>query len=77
MDPRDFHRLASDLVKHTAAAELRTAISRAYYTTYLVALNTLRGMGCVIPENYTSHKEVVHRLSNSKNVEVERVGSQL
>ena len=45
MDPHDFHQLASQLANSPHAAELRTAIGRAYYATYHVGVALLDAMG--------------------------------
>jgi hypothetical protein len=77
MDPREFHRLASQLVGGTSPAEFRTAISRAYYAAYNVAVEILEDMGFRVSKGPAGHGEVQHRLSNSGNTDVIRVGSQL
>ena len=77
MDPREFHRLASHLVGGSSPAEFRTAIGRAYYATYNVAVEILEDMGFRISRGPAGHGEVQHRLSNSDDTEVMRVGSQL
>ena len=77
MDPRDFHRLASHLVRSSSAAEIRTAINRAYYATYHIGSEVLREMGFQISTGPQGHGDVRNRLSNSGAPEVMRVGSQL
>lgn len=77
MDPREFHRLAFQLVGGTSPAEFRTAISRAYYATYNVAVEVLESMGFRISKGPGGHGEVQNRLSNSGDSEAIRVGSQL
>ena len=77
MNPRDFSRLASELVNATRAAELRTAISRAYYATYNVSVEMLRDMGFRINRGPGGHGEVRNYLSNCGDPEVTRVASQL
>lgn len=46
MDPRDFLTLASQLAsgKNPSAADLRTAVSHAYYTVFNVAIDLLKKM---------------------------------
>lgn len=77
MDPRDFHQLASQLAQSSHTAELRTAISRAYYATYHVSVALLEAMGFRLSSGPAGHGEVRNRLSNSGDPEVMRVGSQL
>ncbi len=77
MDPREFQKLASDLVLRKGPAEIRTSISRAYYATYNVGAEILTGMGFKIREGFGGHGDVRNRLSNSSDSEIMRVGSQL
>jgi len=37
----------------------------------------MKGMGFHISKNPSGHSELEHRLSNSKHIEIEKVGSQL
>lgn len=77
MDPREFYQLALRLVDGASPAEVRTAISRAYYATFHVGAEILRGMGFRISQSAKGHDDVQKRLSNSGDPEVMRVGSQL
>ena len=77
MDPREFQTLASTLVNGKTPAEIRTAISRAYYATHNVGVQILGEMGFRISEGPSGHGDVWNRLSNSGNSEVMKVGSQL
>ena len=77
MGPREFHRRASQLVGGTSPAEFRTAISRAYYATYNVAVEILQDMGFRINKGPAGHGDVQNRLSNCGDAEVMGVGSQL
>ena len=77
MDPHDFYQLASQLATSPHAAELRTAISRAYYATYHVGVTLLEAMGFRLSSGPAGHGEVRNRLSNSGDPEVMRVGTQL
>lgn len=77
MDPREFHILASELVKGRRACEIRTAISRAYYAVFNVGVEILTGLGFRISEGPRGHGDVWNRLSNSGDSEVVKVGSQL
>lgn len=77
MDPREFQKLASVLVAGKNPAEIRTAISRAYYATHNVGAEILTGMGFKIAEGAAGHGDVWNRLSNTADIEVMRVGSQL
>lgn len=77
MDPREFQRLARTLVHGRDAAELRTAISRAYYAVFLVAVELLDGMGFSIPRNHQGHTEVQNYLNHSGQADIRAIGSQL
>jgi hypothetical protein len=77
MDPREFQELAESLANGVSPAEMRTAISRAYYSVYNVGLEMLKGMGFQISEGPSGHKDVEHWLSNCGNITVQKVGSQL
>jgi hypothetical protein len=77
MDPQEFLQLASELVRGSRAAELRTAISRAYYAVYNVSVEILAGMGFRIDRGPGGHGDVQKYLGNSRDPEVEKIGSQL
>lgn len=77
MDPRDFQTLAEKLASGTSPAEMRTAISRSYYAVYNVGVELLNGMGFRSKEGPSGHTDVEFKLSNSTNIEVEKIGSQL
>jgi len=77
MDPREFQTLASALANGKTPAEIRTAISRAYYATHNIGVEILEEMGFRISEGPSGHGDVWNRLSNSGNSEVMKVGSQL
>lgn len=77
MDPRDFQKLAAKLASETGAADIRTAISHAYYSVFSVGVELLRDTGLGVSIGPSAHGEVEYRLSNCANIEVEKVGSQL
>ena len=77
MDPRNFQTLAAKLASGTSPAEIRTAVSRAYYSVFNVGVEVLKRIGFGVSEGSSGHGEVEHRLSNSGNINVEKVGSQL
>jgi len=56
MDPHDFHQLASQLATSPHAAELRTAISRAYYATYHVGVTLAGGAASRRPATVYSER---------------------
>lgn len=57
MNPRDFHRLAARLMTDFSPAAARTAISRAYYASYNVAVETLTEMGFRVSRGPAGHGE--------------------
>ena len=77
MNPREFQKLASELAAGKTPAEIRTAISRAYYATHNVGAEILSAVGCRISEGPSGHGDVWNRLSNSGDSEIMKVGSQL
>ena len=77
MNPREFQELAKKLVNGDSPAEFRTAVSRAYYSVFNVGAELMKEMGFPIRENASGHGELEHRLSNSKHIDIEKVGSQL
>ena len=64
MDPRAFHTLAQRLSPGPAAADCRTAVSRAYYATFNVGAEILRGLGFRVRKGAAAHGEIYHCLSN-------------
>ncbi len=77
MNPRDFHQLALDLLGGARPAELRTAVSRAYYSAYNVGVEVLKKMGFQVPEDASGHYSVRERLRYSGDYDVQGVGHQL
>jgi hypothetical protein len=77
MDPRELQKLALKLIASANPAEVRTAISRAYYATYHVGAEALEEMGFIIEKGPQGHKGVQHRLHNSGDPEISNVGSKL
>jgi hypothetical protein len=77
MDPKEFLKVASELVAGANPARIRSGISRAYYAAYNVGVEVLTEMGFTIEKGPRGHKDVSMRLHNSGDVEVEKAGSQL
>ena len=67
MDPRDFLDQARLLAATNTAAGRRSAISRAYYATYHVALELLQALGFRrIERGHAGHEAVRLRLIHSR-----------
>ena len=64
MNPRDFHKLASELVKENTPANLRTAISRAYYAVYNVGVEILKEMDFKVDSGPGGHGRVRMQFEN-------------
>lgn len=78
MEPKKFLELAQILAfEPPLPAKLRTATSRAYYSAYNVSVQTLENLGVQIPKSPNGHGQVQNFLGNSKNEELERIGSDL
>ena len=77
MDPRNFLTTANELANKTSAtaADLRTAISRAYYAAFNTGLEHLAKLNQAW-ENL-NHGEVARYLSNSGNSHIETAGKNL
>ena len=77
MNPRDFHRCALNLANSNSAADLRSAISRAYYAAYLVSLEIMEKMGFPRSDFSRNHGTVRYYLSNSGNTDCKRASTRL
>ena len=84
MDPRDFLRQAQELAEGKPAADFgkravdcRTAISRAYFAGFDVAVAFLTSMSIALRRGPDSHKDVQRCLENCDDPEVMRVGAEL
>jgi len=58
----EYLRLAKDLVKKTCEAELRSAISRAYYSVFITARNLLSARNIPITRSGKDHRLVPETL---------------
>src|SRR5262245_50593537 len=67
MNPRDFLAVASDLVNKASpsAADLRTAVGRAYYALFNSAVEFLTKCGISVLDNQKAHREVPRGLRHS------------
>ena len=77
MNPRDFHSLALRLANGTTPAEYRSAISRAYYAAYNVAVQFLEAMAIYKPKQGDLHRTLQNRLVASNDPEIRQVGDDL
>src|SRR5206468_1897350 len=79
MNPRDFLDLAGNLAASAAptSAELRTAISRAYYAAYHVAVALLKKMGVHLPGGWEAHRLVGEALRNGGDAKVSAASRDL
>ena len=77
MDPKDFLRVANDLAQSDEAAELRSAVSRAYYAAFHVARKLLIDMGFEISKGPGAHGDVYKYLGNAANSTVVHAGSNI
>jgi uncharacterized protein (UPF0332 family) len=76
MNPRDFQDAATFLLAHGPAYN-RSAISRAYYATFHVALTHLIAAGFSFKKNDSRHVEVSRHLQWCRVEAVRAVGSEL
>lgn len=77
MNPREFLKLASELVADATPVKIRTGINRAYYAAHSVGVEVLTGMGCTIDKGPGGHGDVRMRLNNSGDMEVTKAASWL
>ena len=77
MNPLDFHKVAENLIAQDGAAELRSAISRAYYGTFLFCCKKINDLGYNLPRDATVHDEVRQYLNNCGVFKLKSVASQL
>ena len=87
MDGRQLLALAQKLVDGVAAGtpltggdgapECRSAISRAYYATFLVAAAFLDRIGFAVQNSPAAHVAVQHALNNSGDAVLRRIGAKL
>lgn len=77
MDPRDFHKLATELCQHGRPADLRCAVGRAYYAAFNVAAEMFRTWSIPVLQNASGHGEVLRYLGNSNDAELQQVGYKL
>ena len=77
MNPLDFHKVADNLVNQEGAAELRSAISRAYYGTFLFCCKKINDLGFNLPRDAAAHVIVSKYLNNCGVFKLKSVASQL
>lgn len=77
----EYLRLAKDLAKKTGEAELRSAISRAYYSVFITARNLLIARNIPLTYSGKDHKLVPETLKArgemSRNIKATEVGTNL
>ncbi len=79
MDPHDYLDLALEFVSipDPTPAELRTAVSRAYYGAFNVAVDLLQKMGVKPLFGWEGHKLVAEALRYSGNLKVAAASREL
>jgi len=79
MDPRDFWKVGEFLVvaPRAGAAHFRTAIGRAYYSSFNFASLVLGELGFKVIENHKGHAHAVRILQRSGDVLLEAAGGLL
>ena len=77
MNPLDFHKVAEYLIAKGGAAEFRSAISRAYYGTFLFCCKKINEIGFNLPRDATAHTQVARYLNNCDDFKLQNVAYQL
>jgi len=77
MTPDEFLNLARRLSTAKGEAELRTAISRAYYAAFHLVHGFVNSCGVVLARDAAAHKHVAHCLQHSNDPELVAAGRML
>jgi hypothetical protein len=79
MDPREFQTIAGRLAATRAygAAGYRTAIGRAYYAVFNIAVNVLDELGLVPSGGPQVHEQTISLLKASGDSELPGIGGQI
>jgi uncharacterized protein (UPF0332 family) len=77
MTGRDFLICAERLVQSSAEADLRSAVSRAYYGTFHEALVLLRDNGVRIPKNEQVHMKLVYCFQDCGDANAAKAGEEI
>jgi hypothetical protein len=77
MDARAFLDVADDWSVGTREAEWRSAVSRAYYSAFHVAIGLFRLAGFAVPRGEQAHGYVWLRLANAGHPDVMAAGESL
>jgi hypothetical protein len=77
MDPRRFMLLARTMAAEGEPEHARTAISRAYYAVYNVAIDMLRALQIEVASGQEGHEAVRERLRATTVDRVMHVGAEL
>ena len=77
MDPRDFLRHAEAVAASPDAAAQRSALSRAYYAVYNVAVDLLYSLRLRLPSGHAGHEVVRDYLLHSRLSSMQRTAAAL
>jgi len=77
MNPDDFLALAAKLFAAGGEAELRTAVSRAYYGAFHQAHLLVSACGVVLSRDASAHKHVAYCLQHSDDADLIAAGRKL
>jgi hypothetical protein len=77
MRGREFQDVAETLAKGASAAELRSAVGRAYYAAFNTSAEFVRDLGFRVPESSEAHDRVRRLLNNSGETTLVVVAQQL
>lgn len=77
MSPEDFLILAIRLSASSGQAELRSAVSRAYYSVFHQARLLVEACGVACPESGEAHDKVAKCLQHARDALLDAAGSKL
>lgn len=76
-DWKEYLRLAKEFIEKTGEAELRSAVSRAYYAVFIEARNLLTTRGFEMTRSSVDHKLVSETLKSRHNTKANKIGVNL
>jgi hypothetical protein len=75
MSPADFLTLARTLSKSAGEAELRSAVSRAYYSAFHSARILIESCGVQLPLSASAHEKITNCMQQSTDQGLQTVGT--
>jgi uncharacterized protein (UPF0332 family) len=77
MSGDDFFSLAQQLATGSSPAEMRSAVSRAYYSAFHIGLDLLEAVGIQVSRGAACHSQLPQILQNGDDDAMKKIGSKL